>query len=99
MRVNAWNDIPYCWSCDDTDEQDSTPAKSMACRKDENVLKEECVQLSKLWEKKEQMIKRTIVKNKSKYSIVYNYSDSRTFLFILTYWNFKLKLTKLFNIL
>lgn len=49
MRVNAWNDIPYCWSCDDTDEQDSTPAKSMACRKDENVLKEECVQLSKLW--------------------------------------------------
>lgn len=35
--------------------------------------------------KKEQMIKRTIVKNKSKYSIVYNYSDSRTFLFILTY--------------
>lgn len=52
MRVNAWNDIPYCWSCDDTDEQDSTPAKSMACRKDENVLKEECVQLSKLWKKR-----------------------------------------------
>lgn len=37
--------LPHCWSCDDTNKQDSTPTKRMACRKNENMLEEECVQL------------------------------------------------------
>lgn len=46
LLVNSlWCLLPHCWSCDDTNEQDSTPAESMACRKDENVLEEECIQL------------------------------------------------------
>lgn len=37
--------LPHCRSRDDTDEEDSTPAQRVACRKNENVLEEECVQL------------------------------------------------------
>ncbi len=35
--------LRHCWSCDDANEQDPTPAESVACRKDENVLEEERV--------------------------------------------------------
>lgn len=37
--------LPHCWSRDDANKQDSTPAESMACRKDKNMLEEKCVQL------------------------------------------------------
>lgn len=37
--------LPHCWSCDDTNEQDSTPAERVARGEDKDVLEEECVQL------------------------------------------------------
>lgn len=43
--------LPHGRSCDDTDEQDSTPAESVARRENENVLEEESVQLCQLWMK------------------------------------------------
>lgn len=37
--------VPHCWSCDDANEKDSTPAKSVTCRKNEDVFEEKRVQL------------------------------------------------------
>lgn len=41
-------DIPYSWRCNDSNEKDTTPAERVRGLEDEDVLQEECVQLSQL---------------------------------------------------
>lgn len=40
--------IPNSWCCNDSNEQDTTPAERVRGLEDEDVLQEECVQLSQL---------------------------------------------------
>lgn len=41
-------DIPYSWCRNDSNEKDTTPAERVRGLEDEDVLQEECVQLSQL---------------------------------------------------
>ena len=41
-------DIPYSWCRNDSNEKDTTPAERVGGLEDEDVLQEECVQLSQL---------------------------------------------------